>query len=379
MGAMSYPCRSTIRTAPSGGSCAVPRVVDGHRRVEPVPTGRRHSGSGSGRPAGSARRSFRSRKALPANRIGDRYAAARRSARPIGPPRWSAAADRGPRAARRSGRRAVSTISGQAAAASQVPPVLGYQRRNAGARPSSTNRCRPPSSRSGTAWRDESSSWPDRIVAKTPPASTSLATSSNSSSYIGEPEAPQNRPCDRRVCTRCSVLHASSSFEPGADDVERVPECLRQRDGFVAQPVLVGAQRDPEHRPGDGLGQRVGRLDAQPAGDEPGHHLAPAGVHRHRIGLQLSGLQDDPHALAVPDGLALVKGVERQQRRAQRLAQRNPRVDVVEQVLQVREVGVEVAPQDGVLGRVVAEQRAARDAGRLRDIVDAHLGETRGR
>ncbi|COW87356.1 Uncharacterised protein [Mycobacterium tuberculosis] len=97
------------------------------------------------------------------------------------------------------------TISGQAASACQVPPVLGYQRRNTGARPSSTIRCNPPSSRSGTAWPSGAPFWSAKMDAKTPPLSTSAATSSSSSRYIGEPEEVHTRPCDRRVWTRCSV------------------------------------------------------------------------------------------------------------------------------------------------------------------------------
>ena len=36
--------------------------------------------------------------------------------------------------------------------------------------------------------------------------------------------------------------------QPGADDVESVAQCHGQRDGFVAQPMLVGRERDREGR-----------------------------------------------------------------------------------------------------------------------------------
>jgi hypothetical protein len=46
--------------------------------------------------------------------------------------------------------------------------------------------------------------------------------------------------------------------------------------------------------------------------------------------LQRSGLQDDPHPLPVPGGFRFVKGVERQQRCAQRVANRDVGFRMVE-------------------------------------------------
>ena len=53
--------------------------------------------------------------------------------------------------------------------------------------------------------------------------------------------------------------------QPGADRVERVAERLGQRHRLVGQPVLVGGQRHPQHRPGHGLRHQVGWLDPEPS------------------------------------------------------------------------------------------------------------------
>jgi hypothetical protein len=78
----------------------------------------------------------------------------------------------------------------------------------------------------------------------------------------------------------------------------------------------------------------------------------------------------------VPSGLAVSKSVERQQRRPQRIADRHALIDIVELDAHALEVSIEVAPGQCVLGRVVAKEGAARDACRVRDVVDADLVET---
>jgi len=119
-------------------------------------------------------------------------------------------------------------------------------------------------------------------------------------------------------------------------------------------------------------------LRAGAARDEPGHHRPPSLVHPHRVRLQLRGLQDQPHPLAVPVGLEVVEGVELQQCRPQRAANRDGWVGAVEHSDQKFEMCVEITPRNGVLRRVVAEQRPARDPGCGRDIVDADLAEPVG-
>jgi hypothetical protein len=85
-------------------------------------------------------------------------------------------------------------------------------------------------------------------------------------------------------------------------------------------------------------------LKIEPPCDERSHHRAPPRVHRHRISLQFGGLQDDPHPLAVSKGLGFVKGVERQQRRPQRVPDGHTRVEVGQLIAHAVEVGVEIAP-----------------------------------
>ncbi len=170
-----------------------------HRRWSPLsrpgPTRHPDSGDGNSPHAGSARHCNRSRKALSANRIGRENQQTadqrRRAAHLVGLRRLNQERH----VDSRHTRWRPATISGHAASASQCPPVLGYQRRNADARPSSTNRCNPPSSLSGNAERPGSFSCPDRIAAKTPPSSTSAATRGSMAAYIEEPKPAQACPC----------------------------------------------------------------------------------------------------------------------------------------------------------------------------------------
>src|SRR5262249_20900538 len=84
-------------------------------------------------------------------------------------------------------------------------------------------------------------------------------------------------------------------------------------------------------------------------------------------------------ALPVPGGFLFIEIVERQQCGAQRFADRHVGFQLVQQVAHVVEVRVEVAPRQGVLGRVIAKERATRDACGLGDVVDADIVEVPGR
>src|SRR5215213_8771556 len=63
---------------------------------------------------------------------------------------------------------------------------------------------------------------------------------------------------NREILRRVSAQRGKTR----AHRVERVVKCLPERHRLVGQPLFVGRQRDPEHRPCDGLRHEVAGFEA---------------------------------------------------------------------------------------------------------------------
>ena len=145
---------------------------------------------------------------------------------------------------------------------------------------------------------------------------------------------------------------------------------LAQVAAVALEPLLVRGDGHAQHRVGDRLRQQPAGGLAGTLGHEIRDHLPPLRVAQGGVGLQHRHAQDQPHPAPVPALVLRGHLVEVDDGQPDGVHQRPLRRAGGQPAPHPVQFVLEVPPRDVVLGREVAEEGPAADAGRDGDVVD---------